>query len=411
MKIAVIVYKFPVLSETFILHQITGLLDLGHDVHVIAFSRPQEPKVHPDFDKYHLAQRTCYIPSAPGSKFLSLVMALGLVVWNFPRSPGNMLRFLKMFIQRKKGLSLKRLYLLLEFIKGDFDIIHCHYGTLGIVGAFLKDAGIRAKLSTVFHGFDLSRHPVTHGEDVYSDLFAKGDLFLPVSEYWKDRLMQLNCPADRTSVHHMGVNLKRFECFERTAARDDTVKILTLGRLTEKKGHKYALDAMAKLIGQGKKVELLIAGGGSLEDDLIAQAKQLQLEDHVKFSGPVDQDEVISLYRQAHIFLLPSVTAADGDMEGVPVVLMEASATGLPIVSTLHSGIGEVVVGGRSGFLVPERDADALTDRLGYLIDNPDARPEMGKCGRQFVDDNFNIEKLSRELSGMFENLIENTQP
>ena len=410
MKIAVLTYKFPCLSETFILHQITGLLDMGHDVRIFAFSPANDSKVHPDFDKYDLADRTCYIPSAPGNKFLCMVMALGLVVLNLPRSPGNMLRCLKMFILRKKGLSLKRLYLLLEFIKGRFDIVQCHYGTLGIVGAFLKDGGIRARVCTAFHGFDISSYLVTHGDNAYDELFQKGDLFLPTSEHWKNRLLELNCPADRIIVHQMGVDLQRFEYSERTVAEGETVRILMVGRLTEKKGHEYAIRAVAKLIDRGKKVELLIAGGGVLKDSLMSLTSQLHVEDHVKFSGSVDQDEVIGLYARAHLFLLPSVTAADGDMESAPVVLKEACAMGLPVVSTLHSGIGEVVVDGKSGFLVPERDADALVDRLGYLIDNPDIWPQMGRCGRQFIEDHFNIEKLSGELSGIFDSLIENTR-
>ena len=104
---------------------------------------------------------------------------------------------------------------------------------------------------------------------------------------------------------------------------------------------------------------------------------------------------------------LPSITASNGDQEGIPVVLMEAQATGLPIISTYHTGIPEVVIDGKSGFLVHEKDVDALAEKLEYLIKHPEIWPEMGRYGRKHVEEKYDIKKLNQQLVKIYQNLIE----
>ncbi len=406
MKIAFIINNFPVLSATFILNQMTGLLDLGHDVQIFACVDPQEPKVHPDVEKYNLLGRTRYIPQMPKHKALCLMKAFWLVITNFHKGPVAFLRFIRMFVLRRKGLSLGRLYLLLEFIEADFDIVQCHYGPVGIDGIFLKDAGIKAKICTAFHGFDMSRYTLTHGRNVYDDLFEKGDIFLPISNYWKKELIDMGCSPDRIIVHHMGIDLARFEYSERKLDPSKPIRVLTVGRLVEKKGHEYALKAVAKLSGKGYDIEYIIAGDGPLRESLEVLAAQLGISDRVVFTGPVDRDEVVGLYERAHLFLLPSITAADGDKEGIPVVLMEALAVGLPALASDHSGIREIIIDGETGLLAPERNSDALAERLQYLADNPHLWPTMGRCGSRYVQANYDINILNNKLVAIYQGLI-----
>ena len=124
--------------------------------------------------------------------------------------------------------------------------------------------------------------------------------------------------------------------------------------------------------------------------------------------GGLNQDEVIDICNQAHIFLLPSITASNGDKEGQALVLQEAQAVGLPVISTLHNGIPEGVIDGKSGFLVPEKDAGALAERIEYLIEHSELWPEMGRIGRKFVESKYDIKKLNEELINIYESLIEN---
>jgi len=406
MKIAFIVGGFPTLSETFILNQITGLLDMGYDVEIFAQFNPQERKVHADIEKYQLMRRVHYF-NIPHNKIKRILKAIFLIIKNFYKDPLKILKSLNVFRYGKTALSLRLLYALIPFLDKKFDIIHCHFGPNGIIGAYLKEIGISGKLITTFHGYDMSTFIVNNGNNVYEKLFLNGNLFLPISDYWKRKLIRLGCDEKKIIVHRMGIDLKKFKFSERIKQPGEPIKILTIGRLVEKKGHEYAIRAIAKVVKKYRNIEYLIAGDGPLRNKLEGLVQELGIEKHVKFLGAIEQNEVLKLYQQAHIFVLPSITASNGDQEGIPVVLMEAQATGLPVISTYHTGIPEVIVEGKSGFLVPEKDVDALAERLEYLIEHPEIWPEMGRYGRKFVEEKYDIKKLNQKLVEIYQKLIE----
>jgi colanic acid/amylovoran biosynthesis glycosyltransferase len=141
-----------------------------------------------------------------------------------------------------------------------------------------------------------------------------------------------------------------------------------------------------------------IVGGGPLRAELEAQARSLGIGDNVRWLGSARHDHAIELLKEADVFLLPSVTGADGDQEGTPIVLMEALAHAVPVVSTRHSGIPEIVQDGESGFLVPERDAGALAQKLRLLLERPSLRHRMGAAGRTTMRREFDIGKLNDRL-------------
>ena len=405
MKIAFIVGGFPTLSETFILNQITELLDLGHDVEIFAQSNPKDKKVHPDVEKYRLMDRVHYF-AMPQNKIKRILKAMFLIIKNFHKAPLKILKSLNVFKYGKTALSLKLLYLLIPFLDKKFDILYCHFGTNGILGTYLKEIGINGKLVTTFHGYDMSSFIISNGNNVYKKLFLNGDLFLPISDYWKKKLIRLGCNEKKIIVHRMGINLEKFKFSERRKQFGESIKILAMGRLVEKKGHEYTIQAIAKIIKKYKNLEYIIAGGGPFRSKLENLISELGIKSYIKFLGAVEQNEVLKLYQQAHIFILPSITASNGDQEGIPVVLMEAQATGLSIISTYHTGIPEVIVDGKSGFLVPEGDADALADRLEYLIEHPEIWPDMGRYGRKYVEEKYDIKKLNQQLVKIYQNLI-----
>lgn len=404
MKIAFVINEFPCLSETFILNQITGMLDLGHDVEIFATSASSDSKTHPDVEKYHLLERTHYFPTTPGSKILRIITVLRLIASNLHKTP-KILRYLKAYICGKRFLSLGWLHLFILLCDQSFEIINCHYGFIGRVVVAFKEAGLTGGICTVFHGADMSKYLLERGNDVYQNLIDEGDLFLPISGYWKNKLIEMGCHENKIIVHHMGIDLDKFEYAERRIEPGQPIKILTIGRLTEKKGHEYAIKAVAKLLPNHSNIEYLIAGDGPLIDKLTSLVMELALSEKVRFLGTLEQNEIIELYKQAHIFLLPSVTASDGDQEGIPVVLMEAAAVGLPILSSDHTGIPELVRNGQSGFTVPEKNVDALAEKLEYLIDHPQVWPEMGRSARNCVERDFNITTLNRTLEQIFQNM------
>jgi len=403
MQVAFLLNEFPGISETFILNQITGLLDLGHDVDICIRQTDSVQKVHPDVKKYHLEQKVRPVPHIPRNKFLCRFKTLGLTILCLFKDPVKTYNALRILLRRPEGFSYQSYFLAALFILKKYDVIHCHYGPVGLRSMFLRDIGVKAKVGTVFHGYDLSMYLVQHGAEVYRELFEKGRLFLPISNYWKDKLLSLQCPPQNITVHHMGIDPNRFTFKERTIKPNLPIRLLTVGRLVEKKGHRFALEAIAEIIRREKNISYTIAGDGPLEKPLKTLAVELGIEHQVEFIGPVAQDTVIEKMLEAHIFLLPSITDSQGDQEGIPVVLMEALATGLPVITTIHSGIPELVQDGVSGYLTPEKDVWALIEKMNYLIEHPETWPQMGRAGRNFVEENYDINILNRKLVDIYQ--------
>jgi colanic acid/amylovoran biosynthesis glycosyltransferase len=420
MKIAFIVNAFPILSETFVLNQITGLLDRGHDVDIFAVHPQGQPVVHADVERYHLLERTYYRGTLdkrmPQDLVLRFMKAVRLVAKNLHRNPIALLRALNVFEFGRKAASLRILYEVMPFLENgmaSYDIISCHFGPNGKLGVLLKRIGIvKGKVLTTIHGgYDMPMYIMDRGNDAYDDLFEYGDLLLPISNRWKTELIRLGCKGEKIIVHRMGVDTSKFIFSSRQPRHDGRVQLLTVARLVEKKGVEYGIRAVARVLPQHPQVEYEIAGDGPLKGDISRLISNLDVTDNVKLLGWRRQEEILELMQEADILLAPSVCAKDGDWEGIPVVLMEALALGLPVISTQHSGIPELVQDGESGFLVPERDVDALTEKLEFLIQHQEIWPEMGRAGRDFVERYYDIGKLNDQLVNLYERLLDGELP
>ena len=209
----------------------------------------------------------------------------------------------------------------------------------------------------------------------------------------------------------MGVDLKMFAFAPRRPRQDGKVRLLTVARLAEKKGVEYGIRAVANVLRKHPHVEYNIAGDGPLKNDLANLVDTLNINDKVRLLGWKRQEEIVELMKGADILLAPSVTSRGGDQEGIPVVLMEALAQGLPVLSTQHAGIPELVQDGESGFLVPERDVNALTERLEFLVQHQELWPEMGRAGRDYVERHHDINKLNDQLVQLYQRLLDGELP
>jgi colanic acid/amylovoran biosynthesis glycosyltransferase len=289
-----------------------------------------------------------------------------------------------------------------------FDLILCHFGHVGARMLPLLEAGmVTGRFAVVFHGADLSTVIAAHGPDYYQPLFRRCDLFLPVSDHWARALVQYGCPAQKIRVHHMGADTRKFEYRERQLEAGQPVRMISICRFVEKKGLEYAIRALGRALPRCRfAVEYSLVGDGPLMPAMRALIDELGLGAQVRLLGWQDNDHVRDLLAGAHIFVAPSVTAQDGDQEGIPVSIMEAMAAGLPVLSTRHSGIPELVIDGVSGWLAPERDVEFLADRMCALINAPDLWATLGQAGRAHVLEQFDQLSLDAQLERTIREIV-----
>jgi colanic acid/amylovoran biosynthesis glycosyltransferase len=226
-------------------------------------------------------------------------------------------------------------------------------------------------------------------------------LFLTVSKFIKDKLLEQGFPPEKIINHYHGVDLDRFRP-DNKIQREPIV--LFVGRLTEKKGCEYLIKAMAKVQSELPAVELVAIGDGPLKPKLEALAAKLL--HRYRFLGVQPPDTVKSWMNRASLLAAPSVTASGGDSEGLPNVVLEAQAMGLPVVSTTHAGIPEGVIDGQTGFLTAERDVEGLAESSLRLLKNADLWQSFSVNGRTHVETHFDRAKQTRVLEGIYESVL-----
>ena len=414
MKIAFVVGEFPVLSQTFVINQVTGLLDRGHEVLIYTKRFGDWCNSHPDVARYGLKERTFKYFDVPSNYFWRIVQGVGLFILNFHRNPGLILRALNI---STFGLQVARLWLLYSAISlsrmpNDFDIVLCQFGTFGFQGwIFQQMMDLQPKLVLMFRGHDISSFVREKGEQIYDDLFPAADICLTNCEFFRQRIIQLGCPPEKVAVHYSGLDMAKFSYHSRQPNSDGSIRLITTGRLVEKKGIEYAIRAIAQIAPQYPQIRYTIIGDGPLRSEFETLIKQLGLTDNVQLLGWQSEQALIDSLNQAHLFIAPSVTAADGNQDAPINVLKEAMAMGIPVVSTYHGGIPELVEDGVSGYLVPERDIEALAERLRWLLDEPERWPEMGRAGRAAVEQNFDLTHLNDLLVARYQALLQSAPP
>lgn len=406
MKVAFLVGPFPSLSETFILNQITGLIDRGHEVHVYGWPSEDE-QVHEDIRRYDLMERTRVAPAFPESRVERVVKALRFF-GQLIRTDLRALHALNVVRYGRIAASLRFLYASARHVNGThhYDVAHCHFAPNGIIGIGLRDAGLlRARrIVTTFHGRDVHVGLPKFAPRVRRRLFDQCDGFTVNSDYTARSVVDLGGRETDICKLPVGLEVDRFDFQKRTRTSGESVRVLTVGRLVEKKGIEYAIRAIAQL-SDDIDVTYRIVGGGPLRDELERLTRRLGVTSRVTFLGALSHTRVREQYRWAHLFTLPSVIASSGDKEGQGLVLQEAQACGLPVVATRHNGFPDSVREEESALLVPERDPCALAQALRQLVQQEERWPEMGTAGRSFVEQNFDIEILNDRLAEIYRSL------
>jgi colanic acid/amylovoran biosynthesis glycosyltransferase len=404
MRVAHLIGVFPRLSETFVLNQLTGLIDRGCPTDIFGMARGDLGTVHPDVTHYDLLARDRY--RHPPANRLQRVLGAGRALLS-ARHPA-LLASLNPGRYGKRALNLELFYAALSFQQQPpYDILHAHFGNLGLVGLELKRLGLfQGKLVTAIRGADITR-TLRRNPGMYRGLAREGDLFLPISEFFRDKLVAEGCPPEKIRVLRDGIDIGRFAFRPRERAAGEPTRLLFIGRLEAKKGIFFALDAVTQALRAGHApLEFHIVGDGALRGELEARVAREGLSAHVLLHGRQPQDRVLEHLAKAHLLIAPSITSPEGDQEGIPNTVKEGMAVGLPVLSTLHSGIPELVADGVSGYLVPENDVAALAQRLTELLERPERWAAMGRAGRAKVEADYDIEALNDDLLRLYEGLL-----
>lgn len=288
------------------------------------------------------------------------------------------------------------------------NLIHAHFAVDALYANAIARK-LKIPLLTTLHGFDITTKRMDFLKSGSPSLMRyalfqqrlKEDckFFICVSDFMRDQALKAGFPEAKLQKHFIGVDTAAFQP-ARLAV--DQPSLLHVARLVEKKGTFYLIRAFAELVKRLPEARLNILGGGPLFDSLHKLAAELGVADQVTFLGVQPHAEVRRQLMASSALVLPSVTAANGDAEGLGMVLLEAAAMGVPTVGTRHGGIPEAVRDGETGILVPERDVPALTEAMYTLLRDQGLRRRMGTQARQMVEQEFDVVKQSRALLGIY---------
>lgn len=401
MKVTFFLNQFPVASETFVINQIIGLIKRGADVNIVAICRGDLTNSHEAVSDYKLLEKTTYLTneSIIDGTFKTRIKRISNVLW--PQQISKKLASLNI---SRFGIHSKSLLLpsIVTSTKKTLksDVFIAHFGTAAVVANKMRELGLlQGKLVTVFHGADISVKAILNVfKQDYENLFKKGELMLPISELWQKKLIDLGCKSKKITVNRMGINSEQFKCRELHKPISEPLKIITVARFIEKKGLSDALNAMYELRQRGIEFEYQIVGDGDLKEQIVQQIDNLNLSQCVKLLGFQPQEKIAQLLNEADAFLLPSVIATNGDMEGIPVALMEAMAMGLITISTYHSGIPELITHNKSGLLAQEHSPSQLADSIENLISGQVDIVKMRAAAKAQVEEHFKQSKLYTQL-------------
>lgn len=406
MRILFYVGHFPVLSQPFLLNQAIDMIARGHDVQIYAQKPDEEPAGESICVRMRdVRARVTYAPPVPRNVVERLRGAAAIIGAYGWRSPGSILESLNVF---RYGRGAANFHLLHErlgrgAISGRYDVIHAHFGPHGQRALAMCDIGVvRGPLVTTFHGYDLNILPKMFGASMYRRLFARGDLFTVGSEFMRRRAGALGASNDRVVTLPQGINLADFAFKVRRHSAGAPLSVLTVARLTEVKGLRYAIEAVKIASAPMPNIKYTIVGSGPLKAGLVELARSLGVSELVQFVDGMSNDRLASYYREADVFLLPSVVSAAGEEEGQGLVLAEAQASGLPVVATRTGGIPESVVDGRSALLVQPNSSSAISEALVWLAQNPDRWGAMGRHGRALVERDFALNVLNDRLEAVY---------
>lgn len=319
----------------------------------------------------------------------------------------------KLYFLLFKHLSNYTAVRICDYIKANnISIVHFHYGsdTTIFVNIFKR---IKIPVIVSFYGYDCTSFPKWYygfGNFLLKQIvFRYSDKILAMSPDMKNELVKLGCNESKVVVHYFGTDIKKFVYKNRIYAHPNKLRLLIMASLVAQKGHIFLLNALSELKSSNLDYTLTIVGEGILEHKIKQYVIDNNLEEFVEFKKNITygSPQMINEYLNADIYLQPSVTTAKNEKEGIPGALIEAMATGLPVISTYHAGIPYIVQDGETGLLVKEWDINQLVECILKLISDSKLREKLGQAAQIFVVNELNINKKEIELENIYKESIQ----
>lgn len=397
-KICIVTGRFPARSETFVVNHAVGLAHRGYEVTVVC-------------QGVGLGMSLAELDALDAVGLSRVhIKPYGLVrVRNAIQMLSRLIRRPKLirFILTHGPWTRRELFLAdayaEEIEKDKPELLHIHYG---IYAAVLCRIGIPSNAIVSWHGYDANIFPRRRGEDMYHALFANPSVKHTVgSSFMEERLEALGCQIQKLSKVPMGVDLNKFKFVDRSERTSSVLKIVSVGRLDEMKGHCYLINAVAQLIDKGVSVQLRIIGEGPLREVLDSQIKESTLGDYIELLGALNSRVVRRELESADLFALAGVEAENGRVETQGVVLIEAQATGLPIVASKVGGVPDSLIDGETGILCDPENVDQLAQALQRYAEHKELRMNHGRAASQFVQQRFSLSTMLDSFEALYDRI------
>lgn len=401
-KIAYIVSRFPHLPETFILREMIHVEKFGWQVELYPLIIQRQPVVHEEAQSW--VARAHAVPwfsldllKANISRLFTRPAQYVSLLWRVVRENMQSPKFLV----RALLLFPRAVWMADRFQQQGITHIHAHYATHPALVAWLIN-----QLTGITYSVTVHAHDIFVEKPMLATKLQGSDFVSSISEFNRKYLADLlgSWVNEKTKIVRCGIEPSYYRVTKQVQPdASKRLEIISVGSLQPYKGHIYLVKACAMLLARGIPFRCRIIGGGDLRPLLERTIQENHLEDHVKLLGPRTQDEVSRFLQTANCYVQPSVVTSTGKMEGIPVALMEAMASRVPVIATAISGVPELVRPGETGWLVPPEDVEALANALSDVYKNPAEAAHRADLGQKWVLEEFELSSNVRKLASLFD--------
>lgn len=400
MRICIATHLFPVRSETFVREHAIELVRRGANVSIVAASCGhgiERSELDELSDLGIQILHTRLVPRGFGTG----TAAAALLLWK-PRLLGDLLQPRPW--NRRELITTSLIAKKIASVKAD--VLHVHFGTLAArLNRLSRHVSGVPPMITSWHGYDANIIPKIRGSDMYLDFFRSNGIHTIGSCFMRNRLLELGAQEASLSIVPMGIDLQKFAYIERSRLENAPLRLLSVGRLTEVKGHAQLIEAVHRLAQRDISVQLRIVGEGDLRETLERLIRKLSLQETVVLIGAIQSQQVVEEMHSADVFVLTGIEASDGRVESQGVVYAEAQATGLPVIASVIGGVPDSLLDGQTGLLCQPGDVEAIARAIERFVIDPALIRTFGVNGRRYIEENFSVSVMASRFELIYERL------